>query len=339
MLSCKGLPTAGSVGYEIFDNASAAGPDRLRPAAQPPARPGRRARPHHPRAATASPPPASTWCCPSASCSRTRPSSRPPRWRSASAAASPAADQVRAMQNLVAGAVPNLKPDRVTVVDQHAKTLSGRRHRHGRPRPTAARARSSSASRKTGQGPGRGHRRRRQGPRATSPPTSTCAHVTIQEEKFDPDGQVVRSDQHHRRELQGEPADGNVRRPSAAANIPGGADAPAPATATSSNQRQAGIHHQLRDLQDHPHRGAASPARSRRSVGGRRRRRRHRARPARRASPAPTAPRSAAEMAQIEQLVRAAVGYDQARGDQVTRGQRPLPHRRRRRGRHRRPAR
>src|SRR5258708_22256766 len=37
----------------------------------------------------------------------------------------PSPDQVRAMQNLVAGAVPNLKPDRVTVVDQHAKTLSG----------------------------------------------------------------------------------------------------------------------------------------------------------------------------------------------------------------------
>src|SRR4029450_3938782 len=37
----------------------------------------------------------------------------------------PSAEQVRAMQNLVAGAVPNLKPDRVTVVDQHAKTLSG----------------------------------------------------------------------------------------------------------------------------------------------------------------------------------------------------------------------
>src|SRR5258708_37662689 len=37
----------------------------------------------------------------------------------------PGPDQVRAMQNLVSGAVPNLKPDRVTVVDQHAKTLSG----------------------------------------------------------------------------------------------------------------------------------------------------------------------------------------------------------------------
>ena len=33
--------------------------------------------------------------------------------------------KVRAIQNLVSGAVPNLKPDRVTVVDQHAKTLSG----------------------------------------------------------------------------------------------------------------------------------------------------------------------------------------------------------------------
>ena len=58
----------------------------------------------------------------------------------------PSADQVRAIQNLVAGAVPNLKPDRVTVVDQHGKTLAGGDDRHRPPRPTAARARSSSAS-------------------------------------------------------------------------------------------------------------------------------------------------------------------------------------------------
>src|SRR6201999_1610573 len=36
----------------------------------------------------------------------------------------PSTDQVRAVQNLVAGAVPNLKPERVTVIDQHGKTLS-----------------------------------------------------------------------------------------------------------------------------------------------------------------------------------------------------------------------
>ena len=36
----------------------------------------------------------------------------------------PSPDQVQAIQNLVSSAVPNLKPGRVTVVDQHAKTLS-----------------------------------------------------------------------------------------------------------------------------------------------------------------------------------------------------------------------
>ena len=39
-------------------------------------------------------------------------------------ARSPSGDQVRAVQNLVAGAVPNLKPERVVVIDQHGKTLS-----------------------------------------------------------------------------------------------------------------------------------------------------------------------------------------------------------------------
>ncbi|MDB5454709.1 MAG: flagellar M-ring protein FliF, partial [Caulobacter sp.] len=34
------------------------------------------------------------------------------------------AEMVRAIQNLVAGAVPNMKPERVNVIDQHGKTLS-----------------------------------------------------------------------------------------------------------------------------------------------------------------------------------------------------------------------
>ena len=33
--------------------------------------------------------------------------------------------QVRGMQNMIAAAVPNLKPDRVTIVDQNSKTLGG----------------------------------------------------------------------------------------------------------------------------------------------------------------------------------------------------------------------
>ena len=36
----------------------------------------------------------------------------------------PATDMVRAIQNLVASSVPNLKPEKVTVIDQHGKTLS-----------------------------------------------------------------------------------------------------------------------------------------------------------------------------------------------------------------------
>ena len=36
----------------------------------------------------------------------------------------PSTDQVRAVQNLVSGAVPNLKPEKVVVIDQHGKTLS-----------------------------------------------------------------------------------------------------------------------------------------------------------------------------------------------------------------------
>ncbi|MDB5449294.1 MAG: fliF, partial [Phenylobacterium sp.] len=124
MLSSKGLPTAGSVGYEIFDNANTLGQtDFIQQLNRQRALEGELARTIQGLDGVTS-----------ARVHLVLPKRQLFDEEAAVSSASvninvggrePGADQVRAIQNLVAGAVPNLKPDRVTVVDQHAKTLSG----------------------------------------------------------------------------------------------------------------------------------------------------------------------------------------------------------------------
>jgi len=124
LLSGKGLPTSGSVGYEIFDSSNALGQtDFVQQLNRQRALEGELGRTIH--------------ALDGINAARVH-LVLPKRQlfeeeaEQPSAAVSigvggrePGPDQVRAIQNLVAGAVPGLKPDRVTVVDQHAKTLSG----------------------------------------------------------------------------------------------------------------------------------------------------------------------------------------------------------------------
>ncbi|MET0272188.1 MAG: flagellar basal-body MS-ring/collar protein FliF, partial [Phenylobacterium sp.] len=124
LLSGKGLPTAGSVGYEIFDNANALGQtDFVQQLNRQRALEGELARTIR-----------SLDGVTAARVHLVLPKRQLFDEEAEQPSASvnigvggrePGADQVRAIQNLVASAVPNLKPDRVTVVDQHAKTLSG----------------------------------------------------------------------------------------------------------------------------------------------------------------------------------------------------------------------
>src|SRR5689334_17537397 len=124
MLSGKGLPTSGSVGYEIFDSAPALGQtDFVQNLNRQRALEGELARTIQ-----------SLDGVTSARVHLVLPKRQlfEDEAEQPSAAVNigvggrePNAEQVRAIQNLVAGAVPNLKPDRVTVVDQHAKALSG----------------------------------------------------------------------------------------------------------------------------------------------------------------------------------------------------------------------
>lgn len=312
MLSSKGLPTAGSVGYEIFDQANALGQtDFVQQLNRQRALEGELGRtiraldgitsarvhlvlPRHQLFEEESDQP--------------------------SAAVSigvggrePGPDQVRAMQNLVAGAVPNLKPDRVTVVDQHAKTLSGgdtglAEAADGRKSEVEQRIAKQVKSLVEGVvGVGKA--------RVNVTADVDMAHVTTQKESFDPDGQVVRSESTTDENSKDSQSDSSGQS-SSAANIPG-----APAlgggsggSGNASGRQESTTNYEITKTISTEVRepGAVKKIAVAVAVDGV-------SGPAdKKGKPGAYSPRSAAEMAQIEQLVRTAVGYDQTRGDQVT---------------------
>jgi len=310
LLSGKGLPTAGSVGYEIFDNTNAMGQtDFVQQLNRQRALEGELARTIQALDGVTS----------------TRVHLVLPKRelfeeeaQQPSAAVSigvggrePSAEQVRAIQNLVAGAVPNMKPDRVTVVDQHAKTLSGGEQGDA----VAADGRKSDVEQRIARtvknlvegvvGPGKA--------RVNVTADLDLSRVTLQEEKFDPDGQVIRSEsttEENSKENQPDTSGGV----SASTNIPGGNSNNQDGNSTSASGRTESTTNY--EISKTTRTEVKDPGQVKRisvavavdgvtaeGKGGK---------------PGAYTPRSAAEMQRIEQLVRAAVGYDQARGDQVT---------------------
>ncbi|WP_371134013.1 flagellar basal-body MS-ring/collar protein FliF [Brevundimonas sp.] len=222
------------------------------------------------------------------------------------------ADQVRAIRNVVASSVPNLKPDRVTVVDETNQTLAAGTD-EGFTSASAEEAKTSTEAQLQARikdlvegvvGPGAA--------RVQVTADIDMSRSTTQEQKFDPDGQVVRSTSANGSESADTTgaADGGA---TAANNIPGGeppANAPAGSTervtgettnyeisnTTTTTVKEPG---EVRKLSvavavDGKLTPAAEP-------GG---------------EPA-YEPRSAEEITQIEDLVKAAIGFDETRGDQV----------------------
>ncbi len=311
MLSSKGLPTSGSVGYEIFDETSALGQtDFVQQLNRQRALEGELARTIR-----------SLDGVTSARVHLVLPKRQLFEEENEQPSASvtigvggraPSADQVQAIQNLVSSAVPNLKPGRVTVVDQHAKTLSAGEDGFG---GQVADGRRSEIEQRIGKtvtklvesvvGPGKA--------RVNVTADLNLARVTVQQETFDPDGQVVRSEttnEENARENQPDPNGGVT----ASANIPGG-----PAMAGESlNQTQSGrtesttnyeISKTIRtEVQEPGDLKRLSVAVAVDGVTA----------PGTEGKPGAYTPRSAEEMQRIEQLVRTAVGFNADRGDQVT---------------------
>ncbi|HEY4029457.1 MAG TPA: flagellar basal-body MS-ring/collar protein FliF [Caulobacteraceae bacterium] len=314
MLSSKGMPTSGSVGYEIFDTASPLGQtDFVQNLNRQRALEGELARTIRSLQGVSS----------------ARVHLVLPRRQlfegdgeapSASvvigvAGRSPGADQVAAVRNLIAGAVPNLKPDRVTVVDERGKLLAGVGDGDGQGSSAdTTRADTEERMRKTIKdlvegvvGAGKA--------RVQVTADLDRNRVTLQEEKYDPDGQVVRSTQ-----TVGEKANQNsstaTSSTSAAANIPGGANGSVtnsePGNTSDSARTEETTNY---EISKSTRTEVIEPGQVKRlsvavavdgvtTLGAK--------------GKTSYAPRSADEMKRIDELVRSAVGFSAQRGDVVS---------------------
>lgn len=223
----------------------------------------------------------------------------------------PTDDQVQAVQNLVAGAVPGLKAEQVSVIDQHGKTLSvGGSSMASR----LADDRKSEVERKLAArikelvegvvGVGRS--------RVEVSADIDMARVTEQETTYDPDGQVIRSEQtgeENARENDPTGADGV----SAGGNIPGAAVAGAGGGNTSaSGSTQSTTNYEISNKTRTETRepGAIKKISVAVAVDGV-------TAPGAGGKPGAYTPRSAEELARLDELVKAAVGFDTTRGDTV----------------------
>jgi flagellar M-ring protein FliF len=310
MLSSKGLPTSGSVGYEIFDNTSALGQtDFVQQLNRQRALEGELGR-------TISGLDGIT----SARVHLVLPKRQlfEQEAEQPSAAVTigvggrePGPDNVRAIQNLIAGAVPGLKPDRVTVVDQHAKTLSGgdtgmAAEADGRKSEIEQRIAKQVKTLVEGiVGAGKA--------RVNVSADVDMAHVTQQKEEYNPDGQVVRSET-TTDENSREASNGSNGVTSASANIPPAVAAGSESGGTSSGHQESTTNYEISKTVTTQ---VTEPGQIKKisvavAVDG------VTAAPGKNGKPGAYTPRPAAEMAAIEQLVKAAVGYDQTRGDNIS---------------------
>lgn len=308
MLSAKGLPTAGSVGYEIFDEANALGQtDFVQQLNRQRALEGELARTIRSLDGIAS-----------ARVHLVLPKRQLFEEEAEQPSASvninvggrqPNADQVRAIQNLVSGAVPNMRPDRVTVVDQHAKTLSGGEvgmaaEADGRKSEVETRIAKQVKQLVEGVvGPG--------GARVNVTADLELARVTVQQETFDPDGQVIRSESTSEESARENDQAGGGQA-SVAANIPG-AGGDLNTNSSTSGRTDSTTNYEISKT---VRTEVMEPGTVKRlsvavAVDGT-------IAPGQDGKPGEYTPRTAEEMQRIEQLVRTAVGFNADRGDQVS---------------------
>lgn len=224
----------------------------------------------------------------------------------------PSDEQVRGVQNLVAGAVPGLKAEQVAVIDQHGKTLAGggdssMAGKMADDRKTEVERRLAARIKELVEGvvgPGRA--------RVEVTADVDMARVTEQREVFNPDGQVVRSEQTGEETArENEPDSANTV--STTGNIPGGATGAAGALASSNSGRtESTTNYEISKTVTTEVREPGAVKKISVAVavdgvtavgqGGK---------------PGAYSPRSEAEMQRLDELVKAAVGFDAERGDQV----------------------
>ena len=311
MLSGKGLPTSGSVGYEIFDNAPALGQtDFVQNLNAKRATEGELARTIRSIQGVQS--------------ARVL-LNMPKKQLFEDDVQSPSAsimlvtggrrlgqDQVRAIRNLVAAGVPDLKAERVAIADQSGDLLAGLGDAAGAGGETGERNDTEERMRKTIKdlvegvvGPGKA--------RVTVSADIDQSQVTTQKELYDPDGQVVRST-HTNANNAKENKPGSSGTVSAAQNVPGGqtgaggADTASQTTGTDEVTNYE-ISHTTTTTVAPP--GAIKKLSVAVAVDGNT--------PLdAKGKPGSYSPRTAEEMARIQDLVRSSMGFDKERGDQLS---------------------
>jgi len=312
LIAGKGLVTSGSVGYELFDNQSVLGQTEFQQQLnEQRALQGELAR--------------TIMSMRGITAARVH-ITMPRREMFTAAAGEPTAavlvglggrdltgDQVRAIRNLVASSVPNLKPDRVTVADQTNRTLAAGSDDGGFNSASAEEAKGNTEAQLQARikdivegvvGVGA----------ARVQVTADIDHSrsTTQEQKYDPDGQVVLSTSTNgslSQNTQAQP-DGGV---TATNNIPGGAP---PETTqigerSSENAEITNYQNSSTTTTTTKEPGEVKKLAVAVAVDGK-------WTPATDGKGEPTyAPRSAEEIAQIKSLVAAAAGIDETRGDKI----------------------
>ena len=313
MLAGKGLPTASSVGYEIFDNQSALGQtDFVQQLNMKRATEGELARTI--RALDGVTFASVHLVLPERQLFEDSADQATASVTIGVGAREPSTDQVRAVQNLVAGAVPNLKPERVTVIDQHGKTLSADSDGAlgGKAAADAKAAIEDGIQARIKSlvegvvGVGKA--------RVQVSADVDMAQVTTQEEKYDPDGQVVRSQQTNETKSSdtqsGASASGAT---SASSNIPGGAPPLAPVTSSTGNENTGNESTTNYEISKTVTTQVQQPGTVKRlsvavAVDGL-------TAPGKNGKPGAYTPRSAEEMQHLNDLVKAAMGFSSDRGD------------------------
>lgn len=312
MLAGKGLVTSGSVGYEIFDNQSVLGQTEFQQNLnEQRALQGELAR--------------TIMSMRGISSARVH-ITMPRREMFQATAVDPTAavvvglsgrdltaDQVRAIRNVVASSVPNLKPDKVTVTDQANRTLAAGSEETGFTSASADAARASTEAQMQARirdlvegvvGPGA----------ARVQVTADIDHSrsTTQEQRFDPDGQVVRSTSTNGVESQDTTGqtDGGV---TATNNIPGGEAPNATPLGSTRAENTETTNYEISNTTTTTVRepGEVKKLSVSVAVDGK-------YTPAADGRGEPTyAARTEEEVQQIRALVAAAVGIDEARGDRL----------------------
>jgi flagellar M-ring protein FliF len=219
-------------------------------------------------------------------------------------------EQIAAIRNLVATAVPNLKPENVTLVDdrnhllaaggEEALDITGAQRKNEIEENLRKRVLDIVQG---VVGPGAA--------RVTVTADINQTAKTTEEVKYDPDGQVVRSTQTG--ETNEQTSDGSNGGVTAGNNIPGGAVPEASTATNSSGQTSETTNYEISSTKTTE---VTAPGELKKvsvavvvdDVVV----------PAKNAKGADTyTRRSAEDIAKIDELVRAAVGFDQQRGDQI----------------------